>query len=498
MADITKIQPIGDSTQYELGARYLTTARTLWGQSFNGTANISGNLTGTGIATSWTDTWSDGTNTHPWYGLDMNHHNTGVYSTTLSDYFGLTLKTASGTIHITSGGNVGIGTTSPSYKLSVNGDISATNFRGALIGNASSATKATQDGSGNTITSKYVTVDTEQTISNHKVFYTPTAGNNAYADGSAIQIREVATTTTNQSAWTYAPKIGFHWGGRYQGTFGLGSNGQYYLGLSAGQGNATLNCAQIVSSWNNSYEINATNTLAPANSTFNRVNQVVAHNTVQPALCWSNQVNAYGYVTRYSISSIRPTNGAWGRMRIAVGNNDAGSSIGCYMDFNGAGRIDAGVALYGAVWNDYAEMRNVPISNNYIDRIEKRNIKLAGRCVREVGDDTMVLSTERMQPGCKIISDTFGFNIGETDDCKTPIAVSGRALVYIYEGHEAARYHIGQPVCSGPDGTVSIMTDEEYAAKGYCCVGTISAIPEYETWGSGNIQVDGRIWIYVR
>ena len=110
----------------------------------------------------------------------------------------------------------------------------------------------------------------------------------------------------------------------------------------------------------------------------------------------------------------------------------------------------------------------------------------------------MILSTERMQPGCKIISDTFGFNIGETNDCKTPIAVSGRALVYIYEGHEVARQHIGQPVCSGPNGTVSIMTDEEYATKGYCCIGTISAVPEYETWGSGNIQVDGRIWIYVK
>ena len=45
MADITKIQPFGSSTQYELGARYLTTARTLTiggtGKTFNGTANIS-------------------------------------------------------------------------------------------------------------------------------------------------------------------------------------------------------------------------------------------------------------------------------------------------------------------------------------------------------------------------------------------------------------------------------------------------------------------------
>ena len=153
---------------------------------------------------------------------------------------------------------------------------------------------------------------------------------------------------------------------------------------------------------------------------------------------------------------------------------------------------------YGAVWNDYAEMRNVPEVNICEDNLNISNIKLAGRCVYEVGDDTMVLSTKRMQPGCKIISDTFGFNIGETDDCKTPIAVSGRVLVYIYEGRKAARQHIGQPVCSGPNGTVSIMTDEEYAAKGYCCVGTISAVPEYETWGSGNVQVDGRIWIYVK
>jgi hypothetical protein len=54
-------------------------------------------------------------------------------------------------------------------------------------------------------------------------------------------------------------------------------------------------------------------------------------------------------------------------------------------------------------------------------------------CVHEVGDGTMAISTERLERGCKIISDTYGFNIGKTDNCKTPIAVSGRVLAYVHE-----------------------------------------------------------------
>ena len=169
------------------------------------------------------------------------------------------------------------------------------------------------------------------------------------------------------------------------------------------------------------------------------------------------------------------------------------------------GTIQAG-AVHGAVWNDYAEMRNVPIAQQEKEeprlaennKIPEKKYPYAGRCVREVGDDTMVLTTERLQRGCKIISDTFGFNIGETEDCKTPIAVSGRALVYLYEDRELARQYIGWPVCSGPDGTVSIMTEEEEEKYPSRIVGTISAVPDYEEWGSGKVKVNGRIWIYVR
>ena len=142
--------------------------------------------------------------------------------------------------------------------------------------------------------------------------------------------------------------------------------------------------------------------------------------------------------------------------------------------------------VYGAVWNDYAEFRTT------------KDIIEPGRCVIETGKDDLVLSTERLQPGAEIVSDTFGFAIGETDEAKTPIATTGRVLAYIYEGREAALAAIGKPVCSGPNGTVSIMTDEEYQKYGYCAIGTISAVPDYEEWGTGNIKVNNRIWIRIR
>ena len=148
--------------------------------------------------------------------------------------------------------------------------------------------------------------------------------------------------------------------------------------------------------------------------------------------------------------------------------------------------------VYGAVYNDYAEMRNVPEAQN------EDNPLRPGTCVREVGDGTMIATTERLQRGCKIISDTFGFNIGETDDCQTPIAVSGRALVYLDQDREIARDYIGWPVCSGPNGTVSIMTEEEEEKYPSRIVGTISEIPNYEKWGSSEVEVNGRIWIYVK
>ena len=144
-----------------------------------------------------------------------------------------------------------------------------------------------------------------------------------------------------------------------------------------------------------------------------------------------------------------------------------------------------GSKIYGAVWNDYAEYR-----------ICKDNF-IPGMVVCENGDDTLNISKERMQPAAAVISDTFGFAIGETDNAKCPIAVSGRVLAIPYESREEFKKAIGRPVCAGPNGTVSIMTDEEYRDKGYCAIGTISAVPDYATWGTGNVAVNNRIWIKV-
>lgn len=146
-----------------------------------------------------------------------------------------------------------------------------------------------------------------------------------------------------------------------------------------------------------------------------------------------------------------------------------------------AGMVNA--AFYGAVWNDYAEFRKA-------ETIEP------GRVVIEHSSGEMKLSTERLQPGAEIISDTFGFAIGETDEYKTPIAATGRVLAYPAEDRYS--YPLGCAVCSGPNGTVSQMTREEIKEYPERIIGTVSEIPEYKNWGTGNVEVNGRIWIRIR
>lgn len=108
-------------------ATKLKTARTIWGQSFNGTSNVSGNMTNVGSIHS-----SKGITLNPkdingtigqdnayWYGLGLVAAS-GKY-VTLGGYYGLKMFTSGVQITMTEGGNVGIGTNNPTRKLHLAG-----------------------------------------------------------------------------------------------------------------------------------------------------------------------------------------------------------------------------------------------------------------------------------------------------------------------------------------------------------------------------------------
>lgn len=191
------------------------------------------------------------------------------------------------------------------------------------------------------------------------------------------------------------------------------------------------------------------------------------------------------------------TTGGASHMRLYAYDPTAGSSATCYFGpayiANGpVKRTYTDCQIYGAVWNDYAEYRK--------DNLEESELQKPGRCVKEIGDGRLTLTTKRLERGCEIISDTFGFAIGQDEKrgYNTPIASNGRVLAYIFEGREAAANHIGWPVCSGPNGTVSIMTEAEEEQYPSRIIGIISEIPDYDEWGEIPVKVNDRIWIRVR
>lgn len=190
-----------------------------------------------------------------------------------------------------------------------------------------------------------------------------------------------------------------------------------------------------------------------------------------------------GSIYLYSTGTASGNRGIYG-----VNNGGTGQGI-MTVDQNGYVTF---IRAYGAVWNDYAEFRR--------DNQHEKGKQKPGHCVVETGTGTLALSTKRLQMGAEIITDTFGFAIGQDEEhhTNTPVAVSGRVLAYPYEGREEFGKHIGRPVCSGPDGTVSIMSHYEERTFPSRIIGTISEVPTYKTWGENNVEVNGRVWIRMR
>ena len=158
-----------------------------------------------------------------------------------------------------------------------------------------------------------------------------------------------------------------------------------------------------------------------------------------------------------------------------------------YVQVDINGNMKAGIegaSFYGAVWNDYAEYR---------DQEEK---VVPGYCVRSQRNGKLLLTTERLSPCDGVVSDTFGFAIGETEDNRTPIAVSGRVLVYVNGDRES--YEIGDCLCAGPGGLAYKMSREEIKEYPDRIIGTVSEIPQYKIWGTGEVEVNNRIWINVK
>lgn len=351
--------------------------------------------------------------------------------------------------------------TSVSFDGSADKSVTITLANSGVTAGSYGQSTAVSPGHSGTFTVPYVTVDAKGRVTSisNKTITLPSDNNTTYSAGNGLSL---SSTTFSVKAGT---GIAVSSSGVALATSGA-TAGSYGPSSSVSPGHSGTFSVPYVTV-----------------DTYGRVTSISSQTITLPG---DNNTDTKVTQSRSTTSNWRPilshyTHGTYG--------TDPGSATGAAYYHESiamspsTGSIKASL-VYGAVWNDYAEYR-----------AQKEKVE-PGYCVVS-NDKGQVSKTTRKYQVCDgIVSDTFGFAIGETDDCKTPLAVSGRVLAYC-EGSKYD-YHAGDTVCAGPNGKIIKMTREEIREWPDRIVGTVSEIPEYETWGTGNVKVNGRIWIKVK
>ena len=302
-------------------ANKLYTTRTLWGQSFNGEKDISGSLSNVGnIVPSSDNTYTLGNSTRHFDGAFVR-----VLKNNISRDMYIAQNTANNLILQTSGVNRLI--------ITHNGEFQVGNSFKISEGNQASsyAVQIRTDRSD-----PYISLN-----ENGNVWYIQ--GYNGYlylGNGSAKSIRIDSTGNLYSPEEIYTPK--------------------------SVKGNAGFEAyASYSGSNSNSHKLDINNCAFR-----NIVLALVNHNTSRSILGWMDRVNSYGYQTRYVIGSERGNSTEWGKMYLAVGNNDDGTSIGCSIEIWGKGQatvngnllVTGGVTLYGSDIRYKSIMQQVNLS----------------------------------------------------------------------------------------------------------------------------------------
>ena len=247
---------------------------------------------------------------------------------------------------------------------------------------------------------------------------------------------------------------------------------------------------------------NAANSFAAAN-TFNSTTTFKGNIVLDPALYGSSLPNSTTGGQLYFMednSPSLPSGGATNQILVSDASGNAKwHSVAKSTDTSKRYLVNTGSAsgldyvesvytqdnvLFGAAWNDYAEFR------------AQKEIIEPGYCVASNDNGQVYKTTEKYQACDGIVSDTYGFAIGETKESNTPLAVAGRVLAY-FEGNRED-YHAGDTVCAGPNGKICKMTRAEIHEWPDRIIGIVSEIPQYESWGENNIKVNNRIWIKIK